>query len=187
MSPIVQTLANSSAYGYRAFAAAGGDYESIATTTVGSGGAASISFTSIPSTYQHLQIRFMGVASSATDYTMRFNSDTGSNYRGHYLYSDGATAFTGQTFGGVTTRLDFLFNGFSTVNGVMVCDILDYTNTNKYTTTRGLGGYDNNGTGQSTMLSGLWMNTAAINNISITPDSGTFSQYSSFALYGIKG
>lgn len=33
------------------------DYDSIATTTVGAGGAASITFSSIPSTYQHLQIR----------------------------------------------------------------------------------------------------------------------------------
>ena len=40
-------------------AAAGGgtSYESIATVTVGAGGSSSISFTSIPSTYKHLQIR----------------------------------------------------------------------------------------------------------------------------------
>jgi hypothetical protein len=35
--------------------AAAGDFESIATVTVGSGGSAVISFTSIPSTYAHLQ------------------------------------------------------------------------------------------------------------------------------------
>jgi hypothetical protein len=164
-----------------------GAYDSIATTTVGGGGAASITFSSIPQTYTHLQIRFMGVASSATDYTMRFNSDSGTNYRGHYLYGDGSSALSGQTFGGATTRLDLLFNGSSTVNGIMVCDILDYTNTSKNTTTRGIGGYDTNGAGQAVMLSGLWVNTAAITNITITPDSGTFSQYTSAALYGIKG
>lgn len=167
-----------------------GAYDSIATTTVGSGGASSITFSSVPQTYTHLQIRFMGTASSATDYTMRFNSDSGTNYRGHYLYGDGTNPYAGQTFGGATTRLDFLFNNATAYNGVMVCDILDYTNTNKYTTTKGIGGYETNSSGagqQAVMLSGVWLNTAAVTNITITPDAGTFSQYTSAALYGIKG
>ena len=54
-----------------------GDYQSIATTTVGAGGAASISFTSIPATYQHLQIRAIGRSSNTVEDSLyRFNSDT---------------------------------------------------------------------------------------------------------------
>ena len=49
--------------------AAGGDFESIATVTVGGGGAASIEFTSIPGTYQHLQIR--GIIGNGGDTTLR--------------------------------------------------------------------------------------------------------------------
>jgi hypothetical protein len=40
--------------------AAVGDFESIATVSVGSGGAADVEFTSIPATYTHLQIRGIG-------------------------------------------------------------------------------------------------------------------------------
>lgn len=76
----------------------------------------------------------------------------------------------------------------ASVFGVGVMDILDYTNTNKYTTTRILGGADINGTGRTVLGSGLWMNTAAVSTLTIiTDNASTFSQYSSFALYGIKG
>jgi hypothetical protein len=42
-------------------------YESIAVSTVGSGGASSVSFTSIPGTYSHLQIRYLGRDNRASD------------------------------------------------------------------------------------------------------------------------
>jgi hypothetical protein len=41
--------------------AAVGDYESIATVSVGGGGAADVEFTSIPGTYTHLQIRALSI------------------------------------------------------------------------------------------------------------------------------
>jgi len=67
--------------------AGGGDFESIATVTVGSGGAASIEFASIPSTFQHLQIRFMGLLSSSNQGVwVRFNDDSAANYSCHLLY-----------------------------------------------------------------------------------------------------
>jgi hypothetical protein len=67
-----------------------GAYDSIATTTLSSP-AASITFSSIPATYTHLQIR--GIARStaaAGNVSIAYNSDTGSNYAGHDLYGDGA-------------------------------------------------------------------------------------------------
>jgi hypothetical protein len=69
----------------------------------------------------------------------------------------------------------------------MVIDILDYANVNKYTTIRVLGGADLNGSGAINLVSGLWMNTAAVTSFLISADSGNLAQYSSFALYGIKG
>ena len=68
-----------------------------------------------------------------------------------------------------------------------VIDILDYANTNKYKTSRGLSGYDANGSGLLYLASGLWMNTAAITSIEITDALGNFATNSTFALYGIKG
>ena len=55
-----------------------GDYESIATVTVGAGGSSSVTFSSIPSTYTHLQIRFTAQcsnsATAADNLAFRFNS-----------------------------------------------------------------------------------------------------------------
>ena len=71
-------------------------YESIATVTVGAGGSASVEFTSIASTWTHLQIRGIG-RTTRTDYVndnikININSDTGNNYTTHSLFGDGASA-----------------------------------------------------------------------------------------------
>lgn len=171
-----------------------GSYESISTVTVGAGGSASISFTSIPSTYTHLQIRGIARSNRATPADMdsliiQFNSDTASNYSDHALRGDGssvsAVANTSST-GMITYRIANLYVA-STLMGAQIIDILDYANTNKYKTVRTLAGVDNNGSGQVALNSGNWRNTAAITSILLKPDAGTlFTQYSQFALYGIK-
>ena len=165
-----------------------GAYESIATTTVGAGGSSSITFSSIPSTYTHLQIRVMAIGSAAEGY-MRFNSDTGSNYSYHVLYGNGSSA--GATSSTSTTRVlgtGFAAGASSATNPyVTVIDILDYANTNKYKTTRALDGQDLNGSGIIDLNSGLWQSTSAITTVNLFCNSGSYNQYSSFALYGIKG
>jgi len=170
-------------------APAGGDYESIASTTVGAGGSSTITFSSIPSTYSHLQIRVMSVTSASTpNATMRYNSDTGSNYTGHQLYGSGAVAGSNIQGSGSNpqTSIAIVQLGNSTQAGVGVIDVLDYANTNKYKTVRSLSGYDANGSGFIILRSGAWMSTSAISSITLTADSGNFNEYSSFALYGIK-
>ena len=163
-------------------------YESIATVSVGSGGSGTITFSSIPSGYEHLQIRAINLGSaSGTDVRIRFNSDTGSNYRTHYLYGQGSSAVAGAS--GATTYATIALTSLSTDKpSVLVTDILDYRSTSKNKTIRSLTGMDNNGSGYILLYSGLWFATpAAITQIDITPNSGNFNQYSSFALYGIKG
>ena len=168
-------------------------YESIATVTVGSGGAADITFSSIPATYTHLQIRLIGRSDRAanTD-TLRLqaNSDTASNYTTHGLYGDGASA---GSFAEVPQAFMQFYrpagaNAGTNTFGSIVIDILDYQNTNKFKTARGLGGSDNNGNGLIYLTSGLWRNTSAITSLKLFPGVGTnFTQHSHFALYGIKG
>jgi hypothetical protein len=162
-------------------------YESIATTTLGSS-TATITFSSIPATYTHLQLRWFSKNTSA-DYSIRaqFNSDTAANYSYHGLYGTGALP---GVFNGVSqTFLQVGQNADSTASifGSGVADILDYANTNKYKTTRTLSGYDKNGGGAVTFESGAWRSTSAITSISLFDAAGDFAQYSSFALYGIKG
>lgn len=169
-------------------------YESIATVTVGAGGQSSITFSSIPSTYKHLQIRGLGrVTGSTTDsnLSLTFNSDTSSNYSHHYIFGNGGGAAAG---GGSSSSFEIAMrvpgaNSTSGVFGVGVIDILDYADTNKYKTARSLNGHDQNdvATGYVFFTSGSWRNTAAVTSIVLTPQSGNIAQYSSFALYGIKG
>ena len=168
-------------------AASTNSYESIATSTVGSGGSSSITFSSIPSTYKHLQVRFIANNASAQDIFVRFNGDSGSNYWRHFLYGQGTSATAGSdASGGNKISLGYT----STTSGIFgngVFDLLDYVSTNKYKTARSLCGYDANGSGYVLLFSGLWSSTSAVNALEIFPTSGNFNQYSSFALYGIKG
>lgn len=175
-------------------AAAVGDYESIATVTVGSGGTSTITFSSIPSTYTHLQVRAIckvgGTASDFPDFFIRFNSDsTYTNYYSHQLGGDGSSAYANNSSGSSTATGGIVGD----INGAQytakVIDVLDYANTNKYKTTRSLSGWDANGSGQIRFGSNVWMNTAAVNRIDFVVRSSptTISEYSSFALYGIKG
>jgi len=160
-------------------------FESIATVTVGSGGASYAEFTSIPSTYTHLQVRGMLKNSSNDGILMRLNSDTGSNYSAHYLYGNGTSAFGDNS---VPTSYFYLASGSTSVQpSAFVMDLLDYANVNKYKTGRILSGTEVNGSGSYVWLfSGNWRNTAAVSTIRIYPNAGTLQQYSHFALYGIK-
>jgi hypothetical protein len=157
-------------------------YESIATV---SGAASTITFSSIPSTYTHLQLRIFMVGTNADqDVWGRFNSDTGSNYATHRIYGDGSSAAAGANT--TSTKIDFFARSDSTQPGVAVIDILDYANTNKYKTSRSLSGWDANGSGFLEFTSGLWQDTSAINNITFFPQVGTFAAGTHAALYGIK-
>lgn len=196
--PLITTLAGASARGYGGLRTFGvpSSYESIATVTVGSGGSATVEFTSIPSTYTHLQIRALIRSTytstvTTTNGTLQFNSDTGSNYAWHQLRGQGSAASTGASS---STNLGLSFadiGGTSVTNffsaGVM--DILDYTNTNKYKTVRVLTGADGNTTNDDWIYLGstLWQNTSAITSIKLYPGINNFAQYTRFALYGIKG
>ena len=171
-------------------------YESIATTTVGAGGASTITFSSIPSTYKHLQIRLIGKNSRAvtSDSTyMYYNGDNSSNlYALHYLYGDGASSGSGGLANRNEMYILYITSANATANyfGAAVIDILDYADTNKYKTMRQIGGdiYNSSALGEFGMSSGLWRNTAAINSITFFGGGSiVFSQYTQIALYGIKG
>lgn len=164
-----------------------GTYESIATVT-GTGSASTLSFTSIPDTYTHLQIRGINNDSVGYSIDMNFNSDTATNYTVHQLYGDGTTA---SAYGAVNFAYIFAgVAGYTSTTSVAptIIDILDYTNTNKFKTCRMLTGFDSNGvnTGYIQFNSGVWRNTSAITRIDLKL-GGNFSTTATFALYGIKG
>ena len=186
MSPILGIWASAQ---QAAFAV--GDYESIATAT-GTGSNATITFSSIPSTYTHLQVRYInrdtnsGTADNPLN--MQFNGDSNtSNYRTHRFYGNGTSAaadiYTLSIAGSGVSN-----NNTNTFYAAGVIDVLDYANTNKNKTIKSLSGWDSNGSGIVWMISELWLNTSAISSISFSFFSGgNFGTNTQIALYGIKG
>ena len=165
-----------------------GDYESIATTTVGSGGSSTITFSDIPQTYKHLQIRGIARTATTTQDFLVYKPNNANLSARHYLDGSGATASSG----GSTTVFDFgqipKSNDTASVFLVFVMDLLDYNDTSKFKTIRHLAGFDLNGSGQTILASGYYGSTTAVTSLVITTYNSTnFAQYSSFALFGIKG
>lgn len=168
-----------------------GVFESIASTTVGAGGSSVVTFSSIPQTYTHLQVRITGRASGAERAELRFNNDSGaSSYDNHRLVGSGSSV-------AADTRIDrsALWLASAGAIGVantssyatpMVIDIFDYTNTNKYKTTKSIEGNDQNGSGSFELTSGSWKSTGAINRIDLSIVTYIWAQYTTIALYGIK-
>jgi len=176
-----------------AFAVAGGDFESIATVTVGSGGAANIEFTSIPGTYQHLQLRWITRTARAnvTDSIyVQFNNDTtAANYVAyHFLSGDGSSTSAG--FDNTVARA-YLGNATAGTAGanifaVGVTDILDYSSTSKNKVLRTLSGNDRNGSGAVQLFSSMRISLSAITSIKIVAENANFAQHTTAALYGVK-
>jgi len=168
---------------------AAGSYESIATVTVGSGGSSSISFSSIPSTYKHLQIRSItrGTGNSAEWFLVNLNG-TASSYR-HTLFGNGSSAAAQSGANGLLGISVVQSSTGSGIFGAFIVDVLDYTDTNKTKTIRSLAGKDQNGYGLSYLglSSSLYNSTTAVTSLTVTPESASFAEFSHFALYGIKG
>jgi hypothetical protein len=163
-------------------------YESIATYVIGAGGSSSVTFSSIPGTYQHLQVRTIqqNSISGSSDLKFTFNGDGAANYSQHYLYTAGSTVNSAATAS--ATYVPGAMLGVTGTPAPSVCDILDYANTNKFKTTKTMMGYDDSSsTAYFFLTSGFWRNTAAITSITCTPLNGTMQQYTTIALYGIKG
>lgn len=168
-----------------------GAYDALATVTVPSGGAASVTFAGIPTGYKHLQLRIMNMnTSTSAAAVMRVGTSgtvdsTSANYYAHRLSGNGSTASAGSN----PDAPQFAWvvgNSATNIPSVAVIDILDFANINKFKTIRALSGVDNNGSGEVDLTSGLWKNTSAIDTIQFAPNTGSFGQYSSFALYGVK-
>ena len=172
-------------------AASTSSYESIATFNA-TGSETTFTFSSIPSTYQHLQVRaiFQRNGGTQLDVGFRFNSDTGNNYSQHSLSSDGVAL----TAAGAANNSYYAIGvgtGTSTANtfGVCIVDIHDYAVTTKNKTVKSFAGADTNNAGISAvrLLSGAWYNTSAVNAITIYTFGDAMNTGTSFALYGIKG
>lgn len=160
----------------------------ISTVIVGSGGASGIEFSNIPQNYTDLCIR-LSIRSSQTgafaDYgTVAFNGLTSSiTYKD--LYGNGSSASST----GSTTALFMTYQanaGTASIFGNNEMYIPNYTGTNQKSFSIESIVENNATTGYCTLTTGVWANTNPINSLKFTPASGTWLQYSSATLYGIR-
>jgi hypothetical protein len=173
--------------------AGGGDFESIATVTVGSGGAANIEFTSIGTDWQHLQLRGLLRTTTANtgldDVRLQLNSVTTTSYAYHTLEGNGssASASNGSSLSSIG-RATYAPRANATASAFLgiVVDILDYAASSKTRVVRTLAGADLNGSGAVLVGSGFLNSTTAVSSIKLFPEANNFVQYSTLALYGVK-
>jgi hypothetical protein len=175
------------------FAPVAGSFESIATAT-GNGGT-TITFSSIPQTYKHLQIRYNARANSGAAILgaveMTFNSVGGTSYAFHRLWGNGSDPVASNSVDQASIQNLTIAGGAvaSNVYGVGIIDIQDYSATTRNKTVRTLIGMDQNSgntSAQILMLSGLFNSTSAITRIDLTLAAG-FNSSTVYSLYGIKG
>jgi len=174
-------------------------YIAIATVTVGSGGASSIDFTSIPGTYTDLLLllssRQTATAESPfANIKLQFNGDTStSNYSARGLFGSGSAATSGSygtgNYGMILYNYSNAGNTTTSTFANNIYYIPNYTSSNKKSVSID-SVTENNATGaQAALTAGLWEGTSAITSIKLDPTfsaGSTFTQYSTATLYGIK-
>jgi hypothetical protein len=158
----------------------------IASSTVPSGGAASIDFNSIPSTYTDLVLKYSTrcTAGANVGIVLSLNGST-VNFTDKYLEGSGSAATSGSNARSGSYIAVSGDGATSTPNNGELY-IPNYAgSTNKSFSVDAVA--ENNGTlAYSDLVAGLWSNTAAINQVTIACTSGNFSQFSTAYLYGIK-
>lgn len=159
-------------------------FRKIATVTVGSGGSATMAFTSIPATYTDLCLLITSQTTSNNYIKININSDTGSNYTYKVIRGSGTAAgsFYQLDWTGTAYVFGYSDSGWSShsvyipnYTGSKIKSILSESVQEANTTTA-----------YSWLGGGIWNNTSAITSISIASQTLNFAQYSSATLYGIK-
>ena len=164
-------------------------YTLIEAKTLGSS-AASIDFTSIPQTYTDLILVYSArtnAANRSDEANLTFNNNA-SNYSWKMLYGSGTTAASAQDSAVSSIAGIQIPGGNSTAstfsNGQIY--IPNYTGSNYKSVSSEAAQEDNQTTAYIKIVAGLWSNSAAITSVKLSGATGSFVQYSTFYLYGIK-
>ena len=147
--------------------------------------AASVTFSSIPSTYTDLVLVCnLGSTTALQAIIMRANGDTGSNYSYRMMRGNGSAASAEQQATQTQVRIAVAVDTSSNpADENIITNIMNYSNTTTFKTF--LGRASQAGTATETSVS-MWRSTAAINQLDIGLTGSTFVAGSTFTLYGIK-
>jgi len=159
----------------------------IASVTVGSGGAASMSFSSIPSTYTDLCVKISARTNRASiaDAILASLNGSSSSFTWTLLEGDGVSAYSAT---GSTGLVGVANAATSTANTFSNCEfyVPNYAgSTNKSISVDSVIERNAGADTYADLAAVLWSNTSAINSITLTPSFGSFVQYSTATLYGV--
>lgn len=158
-------------------------YEPIATQTLGSA-AASVTFSSISSSYTDLVLVFWKLTSAAAQCSLQFNGDTGSNYSNTSVSGNGSAAASARSSSGTSISLENALISDTTNASMIILNVMNYSNT---TTNKTIISRANAAASGVNANVGLYRSTSAISSLTVlSGGSSTFSTGATFTLYGIK-
>jgi hypothetical protein len=168
-------------------------FEQIGTAVVvGSGGSPTINFSSIPATFTDLMLKtsLRGVAADTwIEVRVTFNGTT-SGYTSRHILGAGSGTPSSST-NPFTNSLgrSILYEGTSFTASTFASSemyISNYASSNNKSTSSESVTENNGTTAISTLEAGLWSNSAAINQITLTGNFGNFAEHSTAYLYGVS-
>lgn len=159
----------------------------IASVTVGAGGSSTIDFTSIPSTYTDLCLKLSARSTSAGAEAaiIEFNGST-TGFSGKRLAGEGTGGATTDTLTNIRAAINTAADTSSTFsNGEFY--VPNYAGSANKSVSLDMVLENNATAAVQSLVAGLWSNTAAITSIKLSLNAGgSFVQYSTATLYGIK-
>lgn len=165
-------------------------YKLIASSTVGAGGATSITFSSIPNTYTDFKVVFSlrdNTASTPVNNVFTTINGTSTGYSERVLFSDGSVVSSGNRS---STNIAYLYSDSSTATSNTFSSgeiyIPNYTSSNNKSMSIDSASENNATTAYTAITAALWSNSSAITSITLSTGGSNYVQYSSAYLYGIK-
>jgi hypothetical protein len=153
-------------------------YEPIATTTIAGTSTSSVTYSSLGS-YTDIVLVINGYNSTDTNFRLRLNADTGSNYSVTRLEGDGSTAYSSR----LTSQTSMILSaGVHTNTGVYIAQIMNYGNASTYKTVLTRSNIAANAT---CAFVGLWSSTSAVTSLTVLITSGYIVAGTTITLYGI--
>jgi len=184
MAPILGIYASSN---YQRITPDNGAMFPIAMATVNNTSTSTITFSSIPQTYKHLELRMSYNNLTGLDnMKMILNGSTGPAWW-HLLYGDGSSAAGSNSNVSSSQIFGIQFGRSDTHQYAGVVSIPDYTSTTKNKTVKYYGGVDNSSSGGVWVTSNIFTTTSAITSITLSPTAYNFTPGTIMSLYGIKG
>jgi hypothetical protein len=157
-------------------------YIALQNTTL-STNAASVTFSSIPATYQDLVIITNTDNTAQADYHLRFNGDTGNNYNRATIQGSGSVASQNLSNNAAFMRLNGNGDLATDFSHTAIIHINEYSRTDRHKNVLAR----TNSTHGVDATSGRWASVSAVTSVTIYPSTGSFELGSTFSLFGIVG